>query len=73
MGYLHLFLTALSDDTNFHKSLKQNGSVEGVRGKGRPKNSLMGVVDKCLKSKNIRSIKCKRKCHKNIMSVKEAS
>jgi hypothetical protein len=35
----------------------------------------LGVVDKCLKSKNIRSIKCKRKCQKSkpIMSVKEAS
>jgi hypothetical protein len=33
----------------------------------------MGVVDKCLKSKNIRSVKCKRKYKKYIMSVKEAS
>jgi hypothetical protein len=46
-----------------------NGSVEGMRGNGRPKNSWLGVVDKCLKSKNIKSVKCQ----KNIMSVKEAS
>jgi hypothetical protein len=39
-----------------------NGSVEGVRGKGRPKNSWLSLVDKCLKNKNMRSIKCKRKC-----------
>jgi hypothetical protein len=32
-----------------------NGSVEGVRGRGRPKDSWMVVVDKCLKSKNVRS------------------
>jgi hypothetical protein len=47
--------------------------VEGVRVKGRLKNSWLGVVEKCLKSKNVRSIKCKRKCQKNIMSVNEAS
>jgi hypothetical protein len=50
-----------------------NGSVEGVRGRGRPKDEWLDVVDKYLKSKNIRSIKCKRECQKNIMSVKEAS
>jgi hypothetical protein len=50
-----------------------NGSVEGVRGKGRPKKSWLGVVDECLKSKNIRRNKCKRKCQKNILNVKEAS
>jgi hypothetical protein len=50
-----------------------NGSVGGVRGRGRPKDSWLGVVDKCLKSKNIRSFKCKRKCQKNIISEKEAS
>jgi hypothetical protein len=50
-----------------------NGSVEGARGKGKLKNSWLGVVDKCLKSKNIRSFKCKRNCQKNIMSVREAS
>jgi hypothetical protein len=50
-----------------------NGSLEGVRGRGRPKDEWLCVVDKCLKSKNIRSIKCKRKCQKSIMSVKEAS
>jgi hypothetical protein len=33
----------------------------------------LGVVDKCLKSKNIISIKFKRKYQKNIMNVKEAS
>jgi hypothetical protein len=33
----------------------------------------MVVVDKCLKNKNVRSTKCKRKCQKNIMSVEEAS
>jgi hypothetical protein len=56
------------------ESAKQvlNGSVERVRAKGRPKKWLV-VVDKCLKSKNIRSTKCKRKCQKSIMSVKEAS
>jgi hypothetical protein len=32
-----------------------NGSVEGVRGRGRPKDSWMVVVDKCLKNKNVRS------------------
>jgi hypothetical protein len=47
-----------------------NGSVEGVRVKDRPKKSWLGVVDECLKSKNIRSIK--RKCQKNITNVKEA-
>jgi hypothetical protein len=44
-----------------------NGSVEGVRGRGRPKEPWLGVVDKCLNSKNIRStvlIKCKRTCKK---------
>jgi hypothetical protein len=45
-----------------------NGIVEGVRGRGRPKEPWLGVVDKCLKSKNIRSIKCKRVCQKSIMS-----
>jgi hypothetical protein len=39
--------------------------VEGVRGGGRPKDSWMVVVDKCLKNKNVRSFnKCKRKCQK---------
>jgi hypothetical protein len=38
------------------QSIVFNGSVEGVRGKSRPKNSWLGVVDKCLKSKNTRSI-----------------
>jgi hypothetical protein len=33
----------------------------------------MGVVDKCLQNKNVRNIKCKRKCQKNLMSVEEAS
>jgi hypothetical protein len=47
-----------------------NGSVGG---RGRPKDSWMLVVDKCLKNKNVRSTKCKRKCQKNIMSVEEAS
>jgi hypothetical protein len=50
-----------------------NGCVEGVRGRGRLKDSWMVVVDKCLKNKNVRSTKCKRKCQKNIMSVEEAS
>jgi hypothetical protein len=50
-----------------------NGCVEGVRGRGRPKDSWMVVVDKCLKNKNVRSTKCKRKCQRNIMSVEEAS
>jgi hypothetical protein len=36
-------------------------------------NSWMVVVDKCLKNKNVRSTKCKRKCQKNIMSVEEVS
>jgi hypothetical protein len=31
-----------------------NRSMEGAREKGRPKNSWLGVVDKCMKSKNIR-------------------
>jgi hypothetical protein len=44
-----------------------------MRGRGRPKEPWLGVVDKCLKSNNIRSIKCKRECQKSIMSVKEAS
>jgi hypothetical protein len=51
-----------------------NECVERVRGRGRPKDSWMVVVDKCLKNKNIRSTnKCKRKCQKSIMSVEEAS
>jgi hypothetical protein len=50
-----------------------NGSVEGVRRRGRMKDPWLRVVDKCLKSKKIRSIKCKRKCQKSIMSVKEVS
>jgi hypothetical protein len=50
-----------------------NGCVEGVRGRGRPKDSWMVVVDKCLKNKNVRSTKCKKKCQRNIMSVKEVS
>jgi hypothetical protein len=50
-----------------------NGCVEGMRGRGRPKDSWMVVVDKCLKNKNVRSTKCKRKCKSNIMSVEEAS
>jgi hypothetical protein len=33
----------------------------------------MVVVDKCLKNKNVRSTKCKRKCQRNIISVEEAS
>jgi hypothetical protein len=46
--------------------------VEGVRGRGRPKDSW--IVDKsCLKNKNVRSAKFKRKCQKSIMSVEEAS
>jgi hypothetical protein len=32
-----------------------NGCVEGVRGRGRPKDSWMVVVDKCLKNRNVRS------------------
>jgi hypothetical protein len=50
-----------------------NGCVEGMRGRGRPKDSWLVVVDKCLKNRNVRSTKCKRKCQKNIMSVEEAS
>jgi hypothetical protein len=50
-----------------------NGCVEGVRGRARPKDSWMVVVDKCLKNKNVRSTKCKRNCQRNIMSVEEAS
>jgi hypothetical protein len=46
--------------------------VEGVSGKGKQKNSWLGVVEKCLKNKYFRSIKCKRKCQR-IMSMKEAS
>jgi hypothetical protein len=34
-----------------------NGCVEGVRGRGRPKDSWIVVVDKCLKNKNVRSTK----------------
>jgi hypothetical protein len=44
-----------------------------MRGRGRPKDSWMVVVDKCLKNRNVRSTKCKRKCQKNIMSVEEVS
>jgi hypothetical protein len=34
-----------------------NGSVDGVRGRSRLKDSWMVVVDKCLKNKNVRSTK----------------
>jgi hypothetical protein len=38
------------------------------RKRGRLKDSWMViVVDKCLKNKNVRSTKCKRKCQRNIM------
>jgi hypothetical protein len=39
-----------------------NGSVEGVRGRGRLKDSWMVVVDKCLKNKNVRSTKSVHPC-----------
>ena len=47
--------------------------VDGRRGKGRPRTSWSDVVEKCLKKKNIRSTKCKRKCMKRCMNLKEAS
>lgn len=47
--------------------------IPGKRDRGRPKKSWSDVVESCLKKKNIRSTKCKRRCMKRIMSLKEAS
>lgn len=47
--------------------------IPGKRDRGRTKKSWSDVVESCLKKKNIRSTKCKRRCMKRIMSLKEAS
>jgi hypothetical protein len=59
------------DDGRLTKQIYK-GSVNGRRGKGRPRKTWLDVVDASLKNKRVKSTKNKRKCQKQLMGVNEA-
>ena len=48
------------------------GKVAGRRGRGRPRKSLLGQVEECMKEKGIMSMNVKRACIKRYMRVDKA-